>query len=186
MGYTDSMRFAPGSYARLWRLIALAACGSGALLGAELPLGDATLQGQVTDAAGIPLAQAVVRLNAGDGRSLATLTDSAGQFRFADLPTGVYELSAAKPRFAVPQRGACSVDPGTHTRLDIALDPAYSATVASTQATHTANAASRPTGTSDTTRPWQLVEPACEWCGTWHRGGAELPEGPFPARCSSR
>jgi hypothetical protein len=150
MGYTGSMNFTPRSYARLWCLVAIAACGTGALLGAESPSGETTLQGQVTDAAGTPLAQALVRLNMGDGRSLATLTDSTGQFRFADLPAGVYEVSAAKPGFAVARRGACRIEPGPNTRLDISLDPANSATLASTQAAHTANPASRRKSTGKT------------------------------------
>jgi protocatechuate 3,4-dioxygenase beta subunit len=97
MGYRILENLRP-DFLRYWRglSLALAACGSTAA---------AVIEGVVVEARlGRPLArtQVVLEGSAGVQRSL---TDRLGRFLFADLPAGVYYLSASRPGFATTRLG---------------------------------------------------------------------------------
>lgn len=57
--------------------------------------GEITLQGQVVDAAGRPVANAVVRLRGAGGEKVAS-TDADGRFRLADVESGTYSIQAER------------------------------------------------------------------------------------------
>jgi hypothetical protein len=54
------------------------------------------LNGQVVDAAGVPLAQTVVNLRSINGRVATGHTDSSGRFQIRGLGGGLYEVTAAQ------------------------------------------------------------------------------------------
>src|SRR5438445_9196282 len=58
------------------------------------------IQGNVTDQSGAVLASAAVKAaNQATGLTYATLTSSAGEFAFAELPLGDYSISIAQDGF---------------------------------------------------------------------------------------
>ena len=60
----------------------------------------ATISGGITDPSGavVPGASVTV-VNRGTGLKRSVLTDTAGEYRFAGLPTGTYSLRIEKPEF---------------------------------------------------------------------------------------
>src|SRR5271170_587356 len=79
-------------------LIAAAACGH--VCAADAPAALGAITGVITDAAHVPLASATVTAVTADGRQIrATVTNSAGLYAFADLPTGSWSLTFAVPGF---------------------------------------------------------------------------------------
>jgi TonB family protein len=76
------------------------------MFAAALPIaaasqGKAAPAGTITDPSGLPLPDAVVRLNPVDGEGVfETRSDAAGAFQFPEVPTGEYMLSARYPGFS--------------------------------------------------------------------------------------
>ena len=77
-------------------LFLLLLAGTGSILAAQSFRGS--IRGEITDASGfaIPGAKIVAR-NLGTSESREITTDSAGEFRFLELPAGEYEVSAVAP-----------------------------------------------------------------------------------------
>jgi hypothetical protein len=74
------------------------------------------------DGEGTPVARAIVTIAGAHLRpSLITMTDAAGRFVFADLPTGQFTLTAAKATFLSMAYG--QITPGRGSGLPIALSP---------------------------------------------------------------
>jgi hypothetical protein len=80
----------------------------------------ATISGSVKDASGAPVAAATVELRSAAGASFSTKTGASGEFRFADLATGAYQLRVALPGFEPWQADIAADAPPVEIRLAIA------------------------------------------------------------------
>ncbi len=80
------------------------------------------LGGSVSDTGGgrIPGASVTIRENA-THRTRATSTDGEGVFHVAELPSGTYEVSVSQPGFTPYRHTGVTVQLGSTTHLDIAL-----------------------------------------------------------------
>jgi hypothetical protein len=85
---------------------------------------NATLLGTVTDASGAAVADAkvtVTEMKTGVGRS--TITNASGNYEFADLPPGQYEVATEKQGFKKAVRAGVDVVVNTDTRVNLTLEP---------------------------------------------------------------
>src|SRR5882724_10460100 len=112
---------------KLWRL------SMAVVLGAVLPgfsapvMGqavNATLLGAVTDTSGAVVAGAkVTATEMKTGVSRSTTTNDSGNYAFANLPPGLYEVVTEKQGFKKAVRSGVDVVVNTDTRVNLALDP---------------------------------------------------------------
>jgi len=85
---------------------------------------NATLLGTVTDASGAVVAGA--KVNATEiktGVSHSTTTNDSGNYEFANLPPGQYEVATEKQGFKKAVRSGVDVVVNTDTRVNLALEP---------------------------------------------------------------
>ena len=83
----------------------------------------AAVSGTIVDAAGQGLPGATVSLTRRPAKPITTATDSAGAFRFADVPAGTYQLKASLAGFVTASREVV-VAAGVPVTVSIALRPA--------------------------------------------------------------
>lgn len=90
------------------------------------------LSGKISSPAGEPMRDVVVVLfsESGEGESGRRMTDSQGEFLFADLRPGVYRLLATFPGYEDQTVESVEVAGDRETRLDLSLSlPRYSETI---------------------------------------------------------
>jgi iron complex outermembrane receptor protein len=105
-----------------------------ALLAQAVPLaaqGDGQLDGVVRDAAGAPLAGAIVRVSGPAARS--ERTGVAGRYRVSGLPPGTYTISASHPGMVAVEQ-SLELQAGTPATLDLTLTPSARETIVVTAA----------------------------------------------------
>src|SRR5256886_6000886 len=112
---------------RLWQvgavvlLGALLAASSAPVMGQAV---NATLLGTVTDSSGAAVAEAkVTATETKTGLSRSTTTNDSGNYAFADLPPGQYEVATEKQGFKKVVRSAVDVVVNTDTRVNLTLEP---------------------------------------------------------------
>ena len=93
--------------------------------------GDGQLEGVVRDAAGSPLAGAIVRVSGPAARS--ERTGAAGRYHIAGLPPGTYAVSVSHPGMVSAEQ-ALELQPGTPATLDLTLTPSARETIVVTAA----------------------------------------------------
>jgi hypothetical protein len=82
----------------------------------------ATAFGTITDPSGAPIPGAnVVIVNQGTGLKRSALTDTAGQYRFAGLPTGNYSLRIEKTGFQSQIREGVDLTSASEVMINSAL-----------------------------------------------------------------
>jgi outer membrane receptor protein involved in Fe transport len=92
--------------------------------------GPNQLSGTITDALGRPLAQAHLKLQTRDGRSVAhAITDRRGRFAIAPAVPGVYSLIAAKPGFQTATKAVVLPKTGATLSITIALESEHALTI---------------------------------------------------------
>ncbi len=111
---------------KLWRL-SLAVLLGAVLLGFSAPVMgqavNATLLGAVTDTSGAVVAGAkVTATEMKTGVSRSTTTNDSGNYAFANLPPGLYEVATEKQGFKRAVRSGVDVVVNTDTRVNLALD----------------------------------------------------------------
>ncbi len=112
---------------KLWRLSMAVLLGA-VLLGFSAPVMgqavNATLLGTVTDTSGAVVAGAkVTATEMKTGVSRSTATNDSGNYAFANLPPGQYEVATEKQGFKKAVRSGVDVVVNTDTRVNLALDP---------------------------------------------------------------
>src|SRR5437879_5239702 len=112
---------------KLWQLGVAVLLGT-MLLGFSAPaMGqavNATLLGTVMDASGAAVAEArVTATEMKTGLSRSTTTNDSGNYAFADLPPGQYEVATEKQGFKKAVRSAVDVVVNTDTRVNLTLEP---------------------------------------------------------------
>src|SRR2546427_215667 len=112
---------------KLWRLSVAVLLGT-ILLGFYSPVMgqavNATLLGTVTDASGAAVAGAkVTATEMKTGVSRSTTTNDSGNYAFADLAPGQYEVATEKQGFKKAVRSGVDVVVNTDTRVNLALEP---------------------------------------------------------------
>ena len=87
---------------------------------------DSSIAGRVHDAAGAPLAGALVAVRTGgaEGEDHVAVTDRRGLFTVSDLAPGRYSLRVTKPRFLPTLAGSVQVEPGARLVLTLELQTA--------------------------------------------------------------
>jgi hypothetical protein len=110
------------------RQLGMAALLGTILLGFSSPIVgqavNATLLGTVTDASGALVAGArVTATEMKTGVSRGTTTNDSGNYEFADLPPGQYEVATEKQGFKKAVRSGVDVVVNTDTRVNLTLDP---------------------------------------------------------------
>lgn len=105
----------------------------------------ATVSGAITDPSGavVPGARVTV-VNQGTGLKRSVLTDAAGEYRFAGLPTGMYSLRISKPEFQSQIRAEVELT----SAADVTINAQLAIGDLSQQATVSANAAAIDATTS--------------------------------------
>jgi tetratricopeptide (TPR) repeat protein len=112
--------------------------------------GSANLSGTVHNAQGGPATGATLRLQAKDGAEiLTTRTDKRGQYNFASLPEGVYELHAeteagAESAISSPTVSSIFLGRNEHKKLDLTLEAGQSPPLQPVASSPTPSAASAP------------------------------------------
>jgi hypothetical protein len=101
-------------------LFLLLLAGTGSILAGQSFRGS--IRGEITDASGfaIPGAKIVAR-NLGTSESREITTDSAGEFRFLELPAGEYEVSAVAPGLQEVRAPRVRVEVSQETLLNLSL-----------------------------------------------------------------
>ncbi len=112
---------------RLWRFSMAVLFGT-VLLGFSAPVMgqavNATLLGTVTDTSGAVVTGAkVTATEMKTGVSRSTTTNDSGNYAFADLPPGQYEVTTEKQGFKKAVRSGVDVVVNTDTRVNLALEP---------------------------------------------------------------
>ena len=112
---------------RLW-LLGVAVLLGTLLAGISAPVMgqavNATLLGTVTDSSGAAVAEAkVTATETKTGLSRSTTTNDSGNYAFADLPPGQYEVATEKQGFKKAVRSAVDVVVNTDTRVNLTLEP---------------------------------------------------------------
>src|SRR5713226_7303874 len=112
---------------KLWRLSMAVLLGT-ILLGFSAPIMgqavNATLLGTTTDASGAVVGGArVTAMEMKTGVSRSATTNDSGNYEFADLPPGQYEVAAEKQGFKRAVRAGVDVVVNTDTRVNFALEP---------------------------------------------------------------
>ncbi len=80
------------------------------------------IKGSVTDESGSVLVNAVVKAtNEGTGLPYSTLSSTAGEFTFQDLPLGQYSIEVTLPGFEVVRISRVGVSAGTVFNLPVKL-----------------------------------------------------------------
>src|SRR6267142_2635109 len=120
-------RRATAGLVKLWRLSMAVVLGA-VLLGFSAPVMgqavNATLLGAVTDTSGAVVAGAkVTATEMKTGVSRSTTTNDSGNYAFANLPPGLYEVVTEKQGFKKAVRSGVDVVVNTDTRVNLALDP---------------------------------------------------------------
>jgi trimeric autotransporter adhesin len=83
----------------------------------------ASIGGKVTDAKGLPIPGATVRLSTGEqAKPVETLTDLDGSFTFQDLPAGVYQLTVEIVGFLKATKDAVATAEDSSRNLAIKLE----------------------------------------------------------------
>jgi hypothetical protein len=83
------------------------------------------IQGTITDESGAILNSAIVKaLQVATGQLYSTLTSSAGEFAFHDLPLGEYSISITQPGFDVVKISGVTVTAGAVYNLPVKLNVA--------------------------------------------------------------
>src|SRR6266568_6549999 len=118
---------AAGYLIKLWHMSMAVLLGT-ILLGFSAPVKgqavNATLLGTVTDTSGAVVAAAkVTATEMKTGLSRSTTTNDSGNYLFADLPPGQYEVATEKPGFKKGVRSGVEVVVNTDTRVNFALEP---------------------------------------------------------------
>ena len=118
---------ATGYLIKLWHMSMAVLLGT-ILLGFSAPVKgqavNATLLGTVTDTSGAVVAAAkVTATEMKTGLSRSTTTNDSGNYLFADLPPGQYEVATEKPGFKKGVRSGVDVIVNTDTRVNLALEP---------------------------------------------------------------
>ena len=90
----------------------------GAVMGQEATSG--TIEGNVTDAEGMPLPGVTVTLSSSTGPKTRT-TDADGRFMFAQLPAGTYSVKALLQGFNTVERKDVEVRLGARLRVDVVM-----------------------------------------------------------------
>ena len=87
---------------------------------------ESSIGGRVLDAAGAPLAGALVAVRTGgaEGDDRVAVTDRRGVFTVADLAPGRYSLRVTKPRFLPTLAGNVQLEPGARLVLTLELQTA--------------------------------------------------------------
>jgi hypothetical protein len=81
-----------------------------------------SISGTITDSSGAALVDAVVQaVNGATGLHRNTVTSSAGEFTFQDLPLGDYEVTATHPGFDTLKLDKVTVEVGKVTSLQLTL-----------------------------------------------------------------
>jgi hypothetical protein len=82
----------------------------------------ATVSGAITDPSGavVPTASVTV-VNQGTGLKRSVLTDTAGEYRFAGLPTGTYSLRISKPEFQSQIRAGVELNSAADVTINAQL-----------------------------------------------------------------
>jgi protocatechuate 3,4-dioxygenase beta subunit len=99
-----------------------------ACLRAQLPKqhkdAPGSLDGEVVDAKGVPVAGAQILWQAADGGKPHVLhSDAQGQFRIAPLRSGLYELRASAGKIRSEWSHNVVVRPGAKTKVKLRLEP---------------------------------------------------------------
>ena len=80
------------------------------------------IQGSVTDESGAVLNSGMVKaLHVATGQAYSTLTSSAGEFAFHDLPLGEYSISITHPGFEALKVNGITVSAGAVYNLPLKL-----------------------------------------------------------------
>src|SRR6266851_2426952 len=127
MNTGEFARRATAGLVKLWRLSMAVVLGA-VLLGFSAPVMgqavNATLLGAVTDTSGAVVAGAkVTATEMKTGVSRSTTTNDSGNYAFANLPPGLYEVATEKQGFKKAVRSGVDVVVNTDTRVNLALDP---------------------------------------------------------------
>jgi tetratricopeptide (TPR) repeat protein len=95
---------------------------------------EAGIQGTVLSAAGKPVSDASVRLEApGAQRPFETRTDATGAFAFSDLPAGSYTLTAEKPGLRARRTITVAIYEGDRKHIDLVLVSSVDKSTSSSQ-----------------------------------------------------
>src|SRR5712692_5468498 len=126
MNTGEFARRATAGLVKLWRLSMAVVLGA-VLLGFSAPVMgqavNATLLGAVTDTSGAVVAGAkVTATEMKTGVSRSTTTNDSGNYAFANLPPGLYEVATEKQGFKRAVRSGVDVVVNTDTRVNLALD----------------------------------------------------------------
>lgn len=85
--------------------------------------GGASFSGAVLDASGARIPDAVVLLrNAPDGKREITRTDSAGEFRFTNLPAATYNVEVSTPGFQLYRHEGLALKSGAAEQMQVVLN----------------------------------------------------------------
>lgn len=105
--------------------------GSKASVTLQMRCNGVSIAGCVTDADGLPMADAEVRIVE---RNISTMTDASGNYELKYVPTGDYTVTIAKQDYATVTKSV-SVTGDADIRLDVALDILHSFSVSGTVCT---------------------------------------------------
>ena len=109
---------------RIKWLIATLICTLTVLTTSASPAGLGTVGGQVVDAKGASVANALVTLQAAEGGHLQTAqSNTEGRFWFASLPEGQYSVRASDSGRVSEWRQNVWVSPGRQTNVTLHLHP---------------------------------------------------------------
>src|SRR5260370_30069591 len=115
------MRSAAGRMLHVWTSAFVLLVTSSTMRGQAV---NATLLGTVTDASGAIVAGAkVTSTEMKTGVSRSTTTNDSGNYAFANLPPGLYEVATEKQGFKKAVRSGVDVVVNTDTRVNLALEP---------------------------------------------------------------
>src|SRR6266852_9194827 len=91
-------------------------------LGAFAQIQNGQFTGTVTDPSGAAIANAKVTVtNVGTNLSVATTTNQTGLYKFNELPTGTYKMTAEAQGFRTITNTDLSLSPGTIQRVDFKM-----------------------------------------------------------------
>jgi hypothetical protein len=107
------------------------------------------ISGIVTDPSGAAVASANVQaVNDGTGQLRQTVSSSAGEFTFQDIPLGTYTITVSAPGFETVKTNKVPVSAGSVYNLPVKLSPAAQSTTIEVAASALALDTTSPTQTS--------------------------------------
>src|SRR5579863_887935 len=109
-------------------------------------LAAASWSGVLTDESGKPISGAVVHLHSTLGRDFTATTEANGQFIFAELAAGSYEISVAVTNQTWNAATAIVVKDGTELTLALQLSPANMLRVVAATTTQANTASPKASG----------------------------------------